>query len=23
MMIVTINCAGKMPDNYKELIPVF
>jgi hypothetical protein len=23
MMIVTINCGGKTPDSYKELLPVF
>jgi len=22
-MIVSINCAGKMPDSYKELMPIF
>jgi hypothetical protein len=23
MMIVTINCGGKTPDSFKELLPVF
>jgi hypothetical protein len=23
MVIVTINCGGKTPDSYKELVPLF
>jgi hypothetical protein len=23
MMVITLNCAGKLPDNYRELLPIF